>query len=479
MKDLFTLQQKTSHSEHLFMALEEADFAPNQAQCVSPYIMQWSEACWIFDISCCLTYWNQQAKIHASDCHNLLRQVVQRTFPDFKRATLCHHPWQAILLLYTMEEKGLEGFLDIESPIGKNIYHQMSWDVWWYCARNFISHFSNQNTSKVKHNQHLRSMQKAIMRLQLPSPWLLSSLPEKSVQRRFGPLMQSLVTQAFTEAENLESCSPETIQFPWENYEISERPKRSRNLDFPLTDWNHIAPLLQEDLNFLCFLDSFKKGERIIELEWRIVLYDLSLQSIPILFRHPHYLHKDLPHQRTALLQIQYAFERELKEKFSEEDQHMAIVSWQLFIEKKLSILPQVLDIFNERDDDITALTELENQLPIRLFSYDLIHDWVPENSFISTQKPTTIGDQIKKGQAHDSIKALGKSRPLFLYTKPESLNHKGKSGLWKFSERTMNKWWLNHIGTQRDYYRYMSEKQQLWVFQDKNGKWYIHGIFG
>ena len=350
----------------------------------------------------------------------------------------------------------------------------MSWDVWWYCAKNFITHFSKQSAARTKHNQHLKSMQRAIMRLQLPSPWLLSSLPEKSVQRRFGSLIQSLVTYAFSQSE-----SPDLIRFPWKNYEITEKPTRARNLDFPLMDWNHIEPLLQEDLNYLCFLDSFKKGERIIELEWRIVLYDLNFLSIPILFRHPHYLHKDLPHQRTALLQIQYAFEKELKENFSDEDQHMAIVSWQISIEKKLGILPQILDIFNERDDDVTALTELENQLPIKLFSYDLIHDWVPENSFISTQRPTTIDSQGDSNQADNSIKALGKSRPLFLYTEPKSLDHKGKSGLWKFSERTMNKWWLTQIGTQRDYYRYMSEKQQLWVFQDNSGKWYIHGIFG
>ena len=58
----------------------------------------------------------------------------------------------------------------------------------------------------------------------------------------------------------------------------------------------------------ICNLPSFNKEERIMSLELRMVLHDLSELIIPVSFRNPHNLNQYSPQQRKALLQIHYQF---------------------------------------------------------------------------------------------------------------------------------------------------------------------------
>jgi hypothetical protein len=97
--------------------------------------------------------------------------------------------------------------------------------------------------------------------------------------------------------------------FPWQSFTFASLLQVSRHLEEPLCEWQHLEVLLGEDFDRLCGLSSWLAGERIVSLEWRLTLRDLSHHVVPIRFRHPHSLHLEKGLHPTALLQALYAFE--------------------------------------------------------------------------------------------------------------------------------------------------------------------------
>jgi hypothetical protein len=73
------------------------------------------------------------------------------------------------------------------------------------------------------------------------------------------------------------------------------------------------------------------------------------------------------------------------------------------------------------------------------------------------------------------------RQRPLFLHPEPEPLDTCGHSSGRVFIERTSAKWWraANDQPAYRDYYRLIDRMQRSsWIFQDGEGRWFVHGVF-
>jgi hypothetical protein len=257
-----------------------------------------------------------------------------------------------------------------------------------------------------------------------------------------------------------------------------------------------MEPLLLEDLNRLCSQSSWDDRERVVSLELRLTFADLTALPISIHFRHPHSLHQELTHQRTALLQANYAFERETKEAFSKfihepiETAVPTIIGWELIVTGRIRLPQQVFDIFGEDYSDQVDLCQLENRLSINLESFNLSHDWLPEHSYALAardRKPHSLAKGSSNLPSQQPVnlllpfQALARKRPLFLYKTPQPWDDQGRSSGRVFLERTMEKWWSDSSQetSQRDYYCLTdSFKRDLWVYKDNRGRWYAHGIF-
>ncbi len=461
-----------------FLALRATDIKAEDLQALTPRLMLWEDDLWLLDLRPCLSYWSLQA--HSSQL--TLSQLLQRTLerlslsPDYQGA-LAHHPWQAILLVKMLEKKKFSGLTTQSQRIGNNLLSSLSWDMWWAAAERYASH----STSPVQtaFPRYKRAMQLALRRLACDSPGQLKSMPVAQLRRRFGSLLAQLWEMTYSlphSSSSSEGLWAETALFPWHPFVIREPLIRTRHLDFPLNDWQVLEPFLREDLNRFCVLDSFKKGERILNLEWRIVLYSLQEIPISVLFRHPHCLHSESPHQRTALLQIFYAFQQTMRSLRERHEEAPWIVSWELRILQTLRPLPQRKSLFADDKGEWEELLTLENQLDRPLEAYRVREDWVPEDSFALTSLSDT---EPLEDTYLPPLHYLGRHRPLFLMQKPQPWSSSGQSLLWKFRERTMDKWWLAQGNTVRDYYQVVSQEQIFWIFRDAKGQCFLQGIYG
>jgi hypothetical protein len=319
----------------------------------------------------------------------------------------------------------------------------------------------------------------------------------QQIKRRFGPTLHDICQWAYaslnssTEGALLQrDLFGQECDFPWASFMSPEKPEVCRHLDYPVTEWDQMSPLLSSDLDRLCHLENFHDGERVVSLEWRIVFQDLTYLVIPIHFRHPHSLHQEITRQHTALLQALYAFESSLRgspldpQRLDELIPIEPVISWTLTIAERLVLPDQLAGLFAGHDTHAyaqQALLEMENRLPVALEAYDLRHDPLPEDSFASLTKEDPYEMDVK---AFPTLAAQAQKRPLFLFREPFLLEERWPAGA--FTERTLDKWWRTNSGgserpLQRDYYRVIARDQKaLWVFRDnKNAEsYFVHGVF-
>jgi len=539
-----------SHEERLpnYMAVS-LEREPDSLMALSPRIMHWHDNVWLVDLQVSASYWRVQALQQDCDVMDIVRSILTHTIASdegFYRAALADHPWQAILLFEAMEHRSLAGLLKLEAPFGASVYREISWATWWSSSLNFAKHCELTQLEKRKFNggqfrSRCSQMQKAMKRLGIKTPWGLSEMDPMQIKRRFGKAMHDLCQWSFRKSDNFSNHVNDHVNdhilanncfhgfalqrnlfgqecdFPWVTFTSPEQPKVSRHLDFPLTEWEQISPILCSDLDRLCNLDEFRVGERIVSLEWRIVFQDLSYLVIPIKFRHPHSLHNEMTRHCTALLQALYAFESSLrgspldKARLDELIPIEPIVSWAVSISERLVLPDQLVNLFadsqgatgetgeagqagqagsasNTRLLSLIAkekeLLEIENRLPVILESYELRHDTLPEDSYAVFNRKESYEVETK---VVPTLAAQAQNRPLFIYREPLALDDARNSVLGAFTERTLDKWWRSNEDSkkrplQRDYYRMITKEQKaLWVFRDNakhSESFYIHGIF-
>ena len=470
-----------------YIALTTEQIKVADLQYLSPHCMPWDRHTWLIDLGSCYNYWHYQSQKQHLRLDELLRRLLSHVCQGrLFYAAMASHPWQALLLAKSLESKGIKGLVSLQSQMGGNLFRHISWNVWWDCCEQFYIVASKQQSYSRKHlhefKQKIVAMQRAMKRLGVSKPYQINELPAQQIKRRFGLLLSQLWHMSFTHEDSMSIDFHQTsVLFPWQSFQENVKASKKTTLDHPIIEWPQIEAHLRSDLNQLCLLDSFKKDDRIINLEWRVVLQDLTDVPINIFFRHPHDLHRESPHHRTALLQVFYQFERfrsDLESRYHDLlNAAPAFIGWRLTIDKTLRVMHQQQTLFETDHEDINRLIEIENQLPVALEHYQTEHHWVAEQSFSLAAKRSSSENWQGLDQ---TLAILSMNRPLYIYDKPEPFSQDGCSAIRYFCERSMDQWWLcSADNKQRDYYRYVSDSRQLWLFQNERGHWFIHGIYG
>lgn len=532
----------------------------HQAMSLSSKVMSWSEDTWLLDLGPCLSYWHHQAFLGLKEqplktkatqslgvdtlpsicapleqiIHTIHKQLTT-LFGTSWAAAWTDHPWRTVLLATYMKERNLAGLMVINGPWGEapspmpqpsssllygdkdplktfsttasKLTRDLSWETWWQCWDDLSHHL---HISKLGRYPLLRRqeslMKQATIRLGWKTPGQQSHLTAPSLARRFGRALAEAWRWTYEHPPPASCQTPGKkdsdfwleSSFPWRSYEIATPPSISRHLETPLREWDHLSPWLLTDLDRLCERPDFLPEERVLLMEWQLILEDVggSLQDhlISIGFRYPHSLHQEKGNHKTTLLQALYAFEQHFKPHLDPMIIPPVITGWTLTLKEKMVHPKQITSLFGEQEvlpltsptksakatkpSQPLILTQLENKLAIPLQHFIIQDDWVASDSYVDIHSNSkSLPNPL---QHQDALLALARQRPLFTYIQPFPCRAGSQC---YFLERTMAKWWSRPgFVPQNDFYCMVEKKSQLrfWVVRDTpTGQWLAQGLFG
>ena len=467
---------------------------------LSPRVMQWNDDILLIDLTPTLRYWQQQA----TDRNMTLEELLLSLLPTMSSGVLASHPWQAVLNLKTFSARGNNRLIHLKSAFGRNLSKDLSWDSWWQTCHEIAAHWQACGRKSDSLVRNLRSMLQTMQRMQIGSPAQFQFTKNASqaheenlsttslipqMQRRFGVLVSTLWSWTWSEDLTTTAATITKDDFPWRFLKPKEIPTIQRLLENPLREWEHIESLLCEDLNRICNLKCWTASERVVSLEWVLSFSNSPALTIPVLFRHPHCLHREATHHKTALLQAFYSWQSTLQKRLKDSRfkadsqylEHDSIFEWTLKVSERLIIPTHARSLFM---DDLNSpshrLRELENTLPCSLDRFDLLADWTPADSWTTQKNESPVTFQ---SSSLGSLEAQHLLRPLFIHDEPKPLQSKRSGGL-IFKERVMRKWWelpcASLDNAMRDYYlRFEDDGVMQWIFQDSTGNFFLHGVYG
>jgi len=466
---------------------------------LTPRVMRWSSDTYLLDLEPVCRYWSDLAKMRGVSFIEYISALVSELTSTHTQATLAPHPWQAILLLSAIDGRPSLSFIDAKSYLGRKSLQEVTWNNWIARCHELREHLLAHSSKKPSKDSlgSLTTLAKTINRLQFKHVAQMSDIDSGSMQRRFGKLAatawrwtwQSKTTEQLHQKTLFDE--PFTDDFPWINLTSKDVPTVSRHLDTPLREWDHMAPLLCEDLDKLCNLTCWSTHERVVSLEWELSFSCSPSLRIPVLFRHPHPLHHESGHHKTALLQAFHSWQKAISNKdkpectgdlFITDD---SITEWSVTIRERLSFTPGFRSIFAEDlAKDSSKLQQLENTLAVPLVDFLPTDHWTPEYSY-GPRNDAPTQDSLKTNLLPNiSRLATNQRRPLFIYTNSEPLAERHQSSGLIFSERVTTAWWAKASNPEenccRDYYIRITDDGLLqWVFPNDDGSLRIHGIFG
>ena len=495
----------SANKPELFIALETTETDPQFLRCFTTEVMRWDENIWIMDISLFVSYWQSRAARSGLRPVSLWRKVLTRFLEEENSdldagiismsssyiAGCASNPWSAVLLLYAMKAKGIKGLVSLNSRSGQSLYRGLLWDTWWQMVSIIAIHFSKTGSKGFRQAIFRKQCQRfklAIPRLGFKCPLDMNILNHAGIKRRFGTVSATLWSWAYGGKPE----KNETVQqsgFPWRPWKFKAPLVIKRFPDYPLSLWEQFTLPLIEDMDKLCE-QIRNSGQRVIRIDWRVTLEDMSELHVPIRFRNPHDPQSEAGDHHTTLLQANYGFIEAAGKWFSSEnmtgdsDSLPSVISWKLELSASLIVPDIMLDIFGEageKDSDMDILLRLENELPVNLIRYTPQSDWLPEDSYLEgnpgTEAVSPPGPEINR-----SLVAAAEERPLYIRHSPLPLTIEKEYTPAVFLESTMNKWWKEeHTGVlERNYYKQIDpDGNSVWVFRDSLGHWYQHGIFG
>jgi hypothetical protein len=476
---------------------------------LTPRVMKWDETTYLLDLTPVRRYWSHHAEHQQQNLSAYLTDTLWTEMTQTQQAATAAHPWIALLLLSSAADRPTLKLVDGSSPLGRRLLDDLTCEQWINRVRELrepMTVMTSKGTNSTPKKPNLGSLVplvKTIDRMGLKHIRELADIDVPAMERRFGKLAATAwrwtITNAPSKPNGQRSLFDDTFHddFPWQNITPKETPSITRCFEHPLRLWDHISPHLMEDFDRICNLTCWSSSERVVSLEWELSFSCSPPLRIPVLFRHPHALHSESGHHKTALLQAFHSWQRAMTSRqkpclnggldgdtYIVED---SITEWRLVITERLILSPQPHGLFaddgssKKLSTDCSQLMRLENSLAVPLFAYTSTDHWTPERSFTAD----------RRGFDHNHIPsgsiarlAMNQRRPLFIYKKPESpLDHAQSSGL-IFSERVGIDWWSDipagHSGSCRDYYIRMTDDGLLqWVFHTDDGSIKIHGIYG
>lgn len=446
---------------------------------LSASVMRWSDEVTLSRLDQCRLFWLRQKKKLHCKLGDLFEPLLACHHGEDYVAVFGDHPWQCLLYLhYQLQHRG-RGLFFLNSPINRNIYKTLDWNLWFETQSQLFEHLQSINAAGFRHDSVRASrgrLLRFIERIGIACPHAMSAADANSMQRRFGRWLARIWSWTFTRSSALDG-------FPWIALRLPELPTRQRDLEYPVNQWACIETLLREDMANLCRQFRQDDCEHVNRILWEITLFNYDRVEVELSFRHPYSLHRDRPEFTTALYQARYVYEsvmRELKIRDRDLDlpEHMPFLRWRLVVCERIQLAPMLWDLFASESEqfDFKRLFALQNKLPWAFESYRLQTSFFPESSFADAPPGTDSADEID----HSQWASSAGNKPLFYYRQPLPIEAPGR--LHKlFLERNSNQWWLGEDALQsiRDYYMIWDpEHGASWVYRSADGSWYKQGEF-
>ncbi len=446
---------------------------------LSASAMRWSDEITLSRLDDCRLFWLRQKKKLRCKLGELFEPLLAYHHGDDYLAVFGDHPWQCLLYLnYQLRHQG-RGLFFLNSPINRNIYKTLGWDLWFEAQSRLCDHLRCINAPGFRLDA-VRAAQgrllRFIERIGIASPQAMSAADANSMQRRFGAWLARIWRWTFTGSSAL-------ADFPWIPLREARPPGCQRDLEYPVNQWASIETLLREDMAHLCRQFRQDDCEHVNRILWQITLFNYDRLEVELSFRHPYSLHRDQPEFSTALYQARYVYEsamRELETRDSDLDlpEQMPFLGWTLIVCERIQLAPMLWDLFAFESEqvDFKRVFALQNKLPWAFESYRLETSFFPEASFADAAAGSDPTAEFDDRQWASSAF----NKPLFYYRQPRPIEAPGR--LQKlFLERNSNQWWLGEDALQsiRDYYMIWDpERGASWVYRSADGSWFKQGEF-
>ena len=458
---------KTHHSEQdpaRFLVIKGTVKTLDHLTAISPQFMRWDTETWIFDLKPVQSYWQRKASSLSQKTEDLLKQIIEEVFqphPKEHRTAYiwCHHPWQGLILI----DSKRTGAIHCSSPFANKLFKDLSWQEWIQPLSRLQKHSQKKIASTV-----IKRFLTVVRQLGCQGPHDLRQSSALSIKRRFGPLFFDLWTWTFyTQGK----CHNPLLGFPWATWQPSCIPEVTRIIDHQVWLWEHLQEYLICDLDTLCNDRRFHTDQRVVLMLWDIYLESGASMRIPICFKNPHNLHREIHQHKTLLYQAEYQYAAFQK---MTTDDH-TITGWKISLKETICIPPKVHDLFNQDKVDLHSIMLLENKLPISLEQFHLQPDLLIDDD------PLASKADHKSTYSMTQWIIAGFYRPLYVHREPIPITQSVCYTRKNFLERTQPKWWeidSDRLQT-RDYFVGIDRrKNHHWLFQDQQGNWFRHGFF-
>ncbi len=464
---------------------------------LTPWVMQWTENIWIFNLSPCRNFWAIQKEKKKKGLYELFEQILDISFEKEYLSVFANHPWQCIFFLDHLLKKKAKGVFSLNTLLNRRIYESLPWDHWFNPLVILSDHLNYLKVKGFKESQ-FRSKQaqlkRFIKRMDLWGPFDLSQADVASIKRRFSGWLGEVWAWTFNgflegEKQTLNLFNSEDNQvnlgsFPWIPFQIYDPPRVIRHLEYPVNRWDVVESLLIEDFSKLCAVNSWTEREQVSSIIWGITLYNLKNLKVELNFRNPYSLHSDTRNNfKTALYQAYYAY-MELMDKLRAREtdldlpEEIPFVGWEIEINECLYIPPQITELISTENSKLNYedILDLQNKLPLPIESYVIVPDFFPDLSFRSGEAGNTGEYDFSLNQWIEA----SSNRPFFYYKNPLPITCPLELKR-RFLERTSNDWWEseNLMDMTKDYFLLEDRDGKfVWVFRDNSGAWYKHGIY-
>ena len=462
----------------------ELDPADEAVFCLTPHVMQWAQHIYLLDLHSCINYWELQKQQLDISLLQLYERVLLSVFGDKAMAVVCAHPWQGLCFLYYLIDTEAPGVYALSSLFNKNTYKKLPWQYWFSALSVLGEHLEAIRARHFKASSFrakTAQLQRFIRRLDLPGPYALQQADVAAIKRRYSGWTGEAWGWTFQPV--IDNATADLCGFPWRPLISRKNILVERHLDYPVSQWDMVEPLLKQDFSKLCLQRGWSSQDKINSMHWRITLFNLEQVDVIIGFRHPYSLHKEKAEYRTALYQAYYAYV-DMMQRITSRDsdldlpEQMPFISWQLEITQHLHLPQIVLDMFESEKPGASykRILDLQNCLPKALEHYVITPDFVPDQLF----RKSAPGDRLDYGFSLKQWIDVDLPRPLFYYRQPVSLQTTSIQSR-RFLERTAYNWWQseNSRDLVRDYFLLKNTQDQyIWVYRNSAGEWYQHGIY-
>ncbi len=492
-----SIKSQASNIQHpVFAALYcREELTDDTVFCLTPWVMQWSEDIWLFDITPCKTFWHMQAGKTNKNIYELFSEVLEEYFGTDYLCVLACHPWQCLIFLDYLGGINARGVYLLSENENRQRYEVIPWEP-WFNSLSVLSRHCVHLKMKGFDESLLRSKQgqlrRFVERMNLAGPFALKQAENAAIKRRFSGWMGQVWTWTFKGifTEDIANCNSLSLidqkisldQFPWIPFNANHHPSVQRLLEYPVNQWDVIEPLLVDDFTKLCGLGEWSNREYVNVIQWDVMLYSLRSLTIDISFRNPYSLHRDAPEFTTVLYQAYYAYVDLMESLKARDDdldlpEDIPLISWSVVIKDRLFLPDNIMELIcvKENDIDIERILTLQNKLPHHLEAYTLKPDFCPELSF----QDEIIGHVAEPGFSIEQWREAAFTRPLFFYKHPVPFTCSAGSHR-IFLERTSQNWWQSDdlMAAIRDYYVVEEDGKLIWAFRDHSGSWYKHGVY-